>query len=398
MTADLFDRTELRAGRSLLAVGDSSDPAEVLARAAWSGLTEPGDAVAAMLVDACGPATALAHVVSPATASEILADSDCTPGELTALAAGLDRWRPRLDRALLLRRVEIAQKLKAHLLLPGSPGWPESMNDLGPHAPLVLWARGDTDAFAPSHRLALVGARAATGYGEHVTAELAAGVADRGVLVVSGGAFGIDAVGHRAILGSGGRTVAFLAGGPDRLYPTAHSELLHRIIATPGCAVVTEVPPGTTPTRWRFLQRNRLIAASTGATVVVEAGARSGSLNTAGHAAALGRPLGAVPGPVTSASSAGCHRLFREFAATCVTTAPEVLELLGAGESPAEDVAPGPASRIVAALREHGPQETGALAHGLGYAIPDTLAILGALLVESHVHRADDGRWTAATL
>ncbi|WP_230671116.1 DNA-processing protein DprA [Rathayibacter sp. Leaf248] len=394
MTANLFDRSELRAARSLLAEGDASDAADVLARAAWSGLTEPGDAVAATLIEAVGATAALAHVVSSATASDVLADSDCTPGELSALATGLERWRPRLDRALVLRRIDIAQKLKAHLLLPGSPGWPEALDDLGPHAPLILWSRGDPSAFAPAHRLALVGARAATGYGEHVTAELAAGVADRGVLVVSGGAFGIDAVGHRAVLGSGGRTVAFLAGGPDRLYPTAHSELLHRIIATPGCAVVTEVPPGTTPTRWRFLQRNRLIAASSGATVIVEAGARSGSLNTAGHAAALGRPLGAVPGPVTSASSAGCHRLLREFAATCVSTAPEVLELLGVGESVPADLVPGPASRLVAALRERGQQDTDALAQHLGLRVSETLAILGALLAEAHVQRSDDGRWS----
>ncbi|SMH36915.1 DNA protecting protein DprA [Rathayibacter oskolensis] len=393
-TSELFDRTELRAARPLLA--DEADPLEALARAAWSSLAEPGDAVAATLIDSVGAPAALAHVIRSSSAADILAEIEGSADELTTLAAGLERWRPRVDRALLRRRVEIARRLDARLLIPGSEGWPESLDDLGPHAPLVLWIRGDPSALSARHRVAVVGARAATGYGEHVAAELAAGAADRGALVVSGGAFGIDAVAHRAALGTGGRTVAFLAGGADRLYPTAHSDLLHRIIATPGSAVVTEVPPGTTPTRWRFLQRNRLIAASTAVTVVVEAGARSGSLNTAGHAAALGRPLGAVPGPVTSASSAGCHRLLREYAATCVTSTSDVLELLGLAETPVADSEPlGPASRVMDALRGRGPHDSESVARHSGCSVADTLAVLGALLADGHVHRTDDGGWEA---
>ncbi|WP_258069182.1 DNA-processing protein DprA [Rathayibacter sp. AY1H3] len=396
-TAELFDRTEIRAVCPLLADGPEADPVEVLARAAWSSLTEPGDAVAATVIDGVGAATALAHVITTSTPADILASIEEPPLELAALAAGLERWRPRADRALLRRRLEIAHRLDAHLLVPGSNGWPESLDDLGPHAPLLLWVRGDASALATPRRLALVGARAATGYGEHVAAELAAGSADRGVLVVSGGAFGIDAVAHRAALGTGGRTVAFLAGGADRLYPTAHSDLLHRIIATPGSAVVTEVPPGTTPTRWRFLQRNRLIAASAAATVVVEAGARSGSLNTAGHAAALGRPLGTVPGPVTSASSAGCHRLLREYAATCVTSAADVLELLGVGEQTSEGSEPsGPATRIMDALRGRGAHDTDFIARAAGCSVADALAMLGALLADGFVERGEDGGWRTA--
>ncbi|MDF2576486.1 MAG: dprA, partial [Agromyces sp.] len=164
--------------------------------------------------------------------------------------------------------------------------------------------------------IALVGARAATGYGEHVTMEASAGLVDRGFAIVSGGAYGIDGMAHRAALASRGVTVAFLAGGVDRFYPLGHEALLARIADTG--AVVSELPCGSAPTKWRFLQRNRLIAAAADATVVLEAGMRSGSLNTAGHAAALGRPLGAVPGPVTSPASAGCHRLLREFDAVCV--------------------------------------------------------------------------------
>ncbi|AND16620.1 DNA-processing protein DprA [Rathayibacter tritici] len=380
---------------------------DAAARCAWSSLTEPGDSAAALLIERVGAAEAFAHVVSASSAADILAASPIgssaegtdqvgpLDSEVAALHSGLARWRPRLDRRLLFRRVEIAGRLGARLLLPDTPGWPGSLDDLGPHAPLLLWLRGDRAAFDPPYRLALVGARAATGYGEHIAAELAAGVAIRGVCVVSGGAFGIDAVAHRGALGSGGRTVAFLAGGADRLYPTAHADLLQRIIATPGCAVATEVPPGTTPTRWRFLQRNRLIAASTAATVVVEAGARSGSLNTAGHAAALGRPLGAVPGPVTSASSTGCHRLLREYAATCVTSPADVLELLGsdAAENPMRAVT-GCETRVLEALTGGAVRDAATVARTSGETLDDTLAALGTLLADGLVRRSENGEWT----
>jgi DNA processing protein len=214
------------------------------------------------------------------------------------------------------------------LLVPGDEAWPSQLDDLQEHAPFALWARGDVGRLADLHRsIALVGARAATGYGEHVTVEAASGLVDRGFAIVSGAAYGIDGTAHRAALASRGTTVAVLAGGLDRFYPSGHEQLLKRIVDR-GIAVA-EVPPGTTPTKWRFLLRNRLIAALAGATVVVEAGWRSGSLNTANHAGTLARPLGAVPGPVTSAASAGCHRLLREMAAVCVTNADEMAELVG---------------------------------------------------------------------
>ncbi|MBF4462168.1 MULTISPECIES: DNA-processing protein DprA [unclassified Rathayibacter] len=408
--ARLFDQAELGAVHRLMTV--PGDPVAAAARAAWSSLTEPGDSVAAVLIERLGAAEAFARVVSTASAAEIsaLRPGEASPAEpadpaepapsdaeVSALAAGLERWRPRLDRPLLLRRLEIAERIDVRLLVPGSEGWLESLDDLGSHAPLLLWVRGDPTAFAVPRLLALVGARAATGYGEHVAAELSAGIAGRGLSVVSGGAFGIDAVAHRAALGTGGRTIAFLAGGADRLYPTAHSELLQRLIATPGCAVAAEVPPGTTPTRWRFLQRNRLIAASTGATVVVEAGARSGSLNTAGHAAALGRPLGAVPGPVTSASSAGCHRLFREYAASCVTSVADVLELAGIEVPTAvPSEGSGSATRVLDALRGRTAHDTEGLARQTGLSVRDALAVLGGLLGEGAVSRHADGTWTKA--
>jgi DNA processing protein len=175
--------------------------------------------------------------------------------------------------------------------------------------------------------VALVGARAASRYGETVVARMAADLVAEGVAIISGGAFGIDAAAHRATLGAGGRTAAVMAGGVDRLYPAGNEQMLREVAGTG--VILSELPPGSAPRRERFLSRNRLIAALADATVVGEAGWRSGARNTASHAAGLVRPVGAVPGPVTSASSAGCHRMVRDGIATLVTDAAEVLELVG---------------------------------------------------------------------
>jgi DNA processing protein len=162
--------------------------------------------------------------------------------------------------------------------------------------------------------------------GEQVTADLTAGLTERGVAVISGGAYGIDGAAHRAALASDGVTVAVLAGGIDILYPAGHSGLLHRIGSNG--LLVTEYPPGVRPARHRFLTRNRLVAAFAGAAVVVEAGLRSGAANTAAWARSLGRVVGAVPGPVTSSASAGCHALLRD-GAHLVTRAEDIVEFVG---------------------------------------------------------------------
>ncbi|NQX10032.1 DNA-protecting protein DprA [Microbacteriaceae bacterium VKM Ac-2855] len=378
----------------MLASSDEKGAAEAAARAAWTSLAEPGDGVAHAVVDVLGAGPAFAAVVEGRPATEIA--GDVAPDAVRAIAEGLERWRPRADRALLRRRLEVAHGLQATLLVPGDADWPDAVDDLGQHAPLALWLRGDRRSLRASRSTAIVGARASTGYGEHVAAELAAGLGERGVRIVSGAAFGIDAVAHRSALAVGGATVAFLAGGPDRLYPSAHTSMLERMMATPGCAVATELPPGSSPTRWRFLQRNRIIAAVATATVVVEAGARSGSLNTAGHAAAIGRPLGAVPGPVTSASSAGCHRLLREFDATCITGVDEALELIGGMQ--VQPALPDPgrdplATRVQDALSVRTPRDTGELARATGLGPRDVLAALGMLLAEGRAERTEDGRW-----
>jgi DNA processing protein len=320
--------------------------AERFATAALSTLVEPGDTDASVLVSALGPAETLRALVERWPADRILAaivandpaaesafadrkaKSKSGANAPARLEEALQRWRPRLSLRTAFRALDSAAHVGAALVTPRDELWPRGFGDLGEGAPLALWVRGETSSLRAVNRsVALVGARASTGYGEHVAMESAAGLADRGFAVVSGGAYGIDGAAHRATLASDQTTIAFLAGGVDRLYPSGHTDLLTRI-AQSGL-LIGELPCGSSPTKWRFLQRNRLIAAASRATVVVEAGRRSGSLNTAGHAAAIGRPLGAVPGPVTSPASAGCHRLIQEYGAACVTTAAEMAELAG---------------------------------------------------------------------
>jgi DNA processing protein len=298
--------------------------ADLEARAAWSIIAEPGDATAGAFTQAIGHADALTAITSGRTAlvraltqiEGIGADAD----------AAANRWLPRVTKGFLTEALAAAQKHSITLIDPDTiPG----LLDLGEHAPHVIWARGDLATLAQPtiDRIAIVGARAATGYGENVAHEFASGLAARGIVVVSGAAYGIDGAAHRAALAAGGTTIAWLAGGIDRPYPIGHSELIGRIAANG--VVASELAPGASPTRWRFLARNRVIAATSAATVVVEAGWRSGSLNTAGHTVALGRTLGAVPGPITSPASAGCHRLIREYDAQIVTSAVEAYELRG---------------------------------------------------------------------
>lgn len=204
-------------------------------------------------------------------------------------------------------------------LIPGDPRWPAPVDDLGDRAPYVLWTRGATSFLAGSSRdrLTITGARASTSYGNQVTSELAQGASLAELIVVSGGAYGIDGAAHRAALSVGGSTIAVMAGGPDHLYPRGHSDMLEQIADTG--LLMSELPPGSTPTRQRFAARGRLLAALSSSTVIVEAGARSGALDVVREARALGRDVGAVPGPVTSAASTGTHMLIREGTATLIT-------------------------------------------------------------------------------
>lgn len=294
-----------------------SEPAGVTraergARAAWSRIAEPADERALALVTEHGAAEALRLVLS----------GDARAPEVFRMRA--DRFGLEADPA---SQLAVARAVDATVLCPGDTEWPERLAD-HPLPPLCLWVLGSPDLAALAERsVSVIGARSSTGYGDTVASSFGAGLAERGWTVVSGAAFGIDAAAHRGALSVDGATVAVVAGGVDRPYPVAHTSLL-AAIAQAG-AVVAEVAPGMAPTRPRFLLRNRLIAAMSRGVVVVEAALRSGSLNTARTAADIGRPVGVVPGPVTSMMSSGCHQARRDGLAEIVTDVDEVIDLVG---------------------------------------------------------------------
>jgi DNA processing protein len=318
------------------ALPDWFDPADDrTARAVWSRLTEPGDQVAVAFVEQQGPAAALARVL--------------TAGDSDPAVQG--RWCTRLPGADPRRDLAVLRRFCGRLVVPADAEWPEALDRLGNRRPFCLWVRGPHDLGAASSRaVAVVGARASTEYGETLATEIGFGCAEQGVAVVSGAAYGIDAAAHIGALRADGLTVAVLACGVDRPYPLGNGALLDRI-ALDGL-IVSEVPPGSSPTRNRFVHRNRLIAALASATVVVEAGWRSGASITAREAVDLGRPVGAVPGPVTSAASIGCHRLLRE-GAVCVTAVADVLELV----DPIGSVDPPRPPRAAPAVHDDLPEE-----------------------------------------
>ncbi|MFB6609364.1 DNA-processing protein DprA [Agromyces sp. NPDC056379] len=392
------EATGLRAVLSAVRSAPIADDAaldEIFARALLGSVAEPGDGLLGRAIDAIGAVGAAALLLDSASPTVFADALTVAGGSIDAREAesGLERWTPRLDHAAFARSLQQAARVGARLLLPSDAAWPVGVDELGIHAPLVLWVRGREHALdGSSASISLVGARAATGYGEHVTMEASAGLVDRGFTIVSGGAYGIDGMAHRSALASHGTTVAFLAGGVDRFYPMGHESLLSRIVDTG--AVVSELPCGAAPTKWRFLQRNRLIAAASEGTVVLEAGFRSGSLNTAAHAAALGRPLGAVPGPVTSPASAGCHRLLREFDAVCVTDAEQMAELVGGARARSDARARGPEPddrgalgtaessdtvRVLDALSTRSPRELADIARRCGMTPSAVMGVLGGL-------------------
>ncbi|WP_292832592.1 DNA-processing protein DprA [Microbacterium sp.] len=376
---------------ALVDVDDDTAAVTAYARALWSTLTEPGDGVAGALVATFGAVRALEIAVGDSSAEAPAAQAGLSSA---ALSAGRARWQPR--RGDHRQALDTARRAGVRLITPEDAAWPVRLTDLGAHAPLCLWTLGDIAQLAPKVAVALVGARAASAYGEHVATDLAAECASSGIAVFSGAAYGIDGAAHRGALSVRGSTIAVLAGGVERPYPAGHRDLIDRV-ARQG-VVVAEVPCGSSPTKWRFLGRNRLIAALSDATVVVEAGWRSGALNTAHHAAELGRPLGAVPGAVTSATSAGCHRLLRELDAVCITGPADVREMLGAGDVEQFDGAlfdardyTGERSRILDALTSRSARSTVDVARRSGFSVADAAALLGLLELEGTVTRWGEG-------
>ncbi len=322
------------------------------------------------------------------------------------------RTEARRDIDCAAEDLETLQRRGGRLVTPDDEEWPglafasfagAPVRDRQQgRAPLALWVIGQVRLDDVAARaVAIVGTRACTAYGEHVAAELSAGLADHDVAIVSGGAYGIDGAAHRAALAADGMTVAVLAGGVDVLYPAGHSALLHRIAGTG--LLVSEYPPGVRPARHRFLTRNRLVAALSGATVVVEAGIRSGAASTAAWARALGRVVCAVPGPITSSASTGCHILLRA-GAELVTRADEVREIVGrAGEFADEEPHPVDAldalsdteRQVYEALPGRGSRTPDEVAVAAGLPATAVLGPLAMLEIAGLIERRD-GRWRLA--
>jgi DNA processing protein len=361
---------------------------------AWLGrAVEPGVVDFWRFVDDSGPVAAVRHIRS---------------GQAPARVLGLVGARARQDHSLAdLRR---AQQCGARLVVPEDDEWPaaplhsmvvatagepddhreQSARTLAPVPPLALWVRGPGRLDELAERsVAVVGARASTAYGEHVAGELGHRLGRRGWTVVSGGAYGIDAAAHRGALATGGPTIAVLACGVDRPYPAGNGPLLQRIAGSG--LVISEWPPGAAPHQHRFLVRNRLIAGLTAGTVVVEAAARSGAVATANRARTLGKQVMAVPGPVTSAMSVGCHELLREEggATRLVASAEHVLEAVGRLGADLADPAERPSrprdglSDLAVRVLDACPVRTGVSADRLatvaGCDVLDVLRVLPAL-------------------
>ncbi|HEX6357020.1 MAG TPA: DNA-processing protein DprA [Actinophytocola sp.] len=356
----------------------------------------------------------------PAHALHALVDVEGAPaaaervrsGNVPARVRGETEARRHVDRAG--EDLVAADKVGARLLVPEDPDWPAwpllclappvDRGLRGAGQPLGLWVRGEAsagDVF--DQAVSVIGARAATSYGEHVALEIGYGLASTGMTIVSGAAYGIDGSAHRGALHAGGRTVAVLGCGIDIAYPAGHDRLLDRIAGTG--LVVSEYPPGTSPARHRFLVRNRLIAALSTATVVVEAGTRSGAKNTATTAASLGKVVLAVPGPITSAMSVGCHDLLRTGAAQIAGSVAEILEAVGPLGEHLRPPASSPkrstdglaeqALRVHEALRREEGRSMEEVAVDSGVPLDRVRALLPGLELTGHVERHEDG-WRQA--
>jgi DNA processing protein len=359
---------------------------ERAARVFLARVVEPGDETLGRWVRELG---------APAVVGRLTGGAGPLPG-----VSG-KRWAGLCARAAVAepeRDLARAAEAGARFVCPGEAEWPAQLDDLGDARPVGLWVRG-----RPSLRIwalrsvAVVGARACTEYGSHVAAALGAELAERGWIVVSGGAYGIDGAAHRGALSARGATVAVLASGVDQAYPRGHERLIGRI-AEQGL-VIGELPPGDHPTPSRFVLRNRVIAALTRGTVVVEAAHRSGSLVTARAAQRLGRHTMGIPGPVTSGLSAGVHELLRG-EAVLVTDAAEVVELIGdMGELapdrrgpvlPRDLLAPG-VRAVLAALPAHGAVTASEVAREARTTEDDAVAGLYELRALGYVERHGDG-------
>ncbi|MEU9604503.1 DNA-processing protein DprA [Streptomyces sp. NPDC048057] len=363
---------------------------ERIARAALTRVIEPGDESGGRWLSRFGAVGLMDRL----TAVEV--DETTLPG---ASQRRLTSYRARAAAADPQRDLEAIAVAGGRFVCPGDGEWPTQLDDLGGARPIGLWVRGGAHLRTWAVRsVAVVGARACTPYGAHMAGALGSGLAERGWVVVSGAAFGIDGAAHRGALSAGGATVAVLACGADVAYPPGHAELIRRI-GEQGL-IVGELPPGDHPTPSRFILRNRVIAALTRGTVVIEAEYRSGALATARRAVELGRHVMGVPGPATSGLSAGVHELLRG-EGVLVTDADEVAELVGEigelapvrrGVIRPRDLLDPVSARVLEAFPARGEAAAAQLARDAGATTDETLGRLYELHALGFVERAG-ARW-----
>lgn len=317
---NLVSQAELKHFVAPLICDSNQDLLDVFVSAAFSHLCEPGDRSLHVFCQVISKHDLLQSLVSRESCSSFATrigpsgverlESDFGDSiERVWLEAG-ERWLPRVVKSEVLASLDQAKSLGAHLVTANSIFYPSGFVDLERSMPGVLWVLGNP-ALLTAHKLvSIVGSRSTSVYGRNTASDLAVVAADNQIVTVSGGAFGIDATVHQATMAAGGATIAAMAGGIARLYPASNRSMLEQVVATG--AVISEVPPNTAPAKWRFLMRNRLIAALGQATVVVQAGHKSGSINTASAALELGRRVAVVPGPINSVYSAGCHKFLNQ--------------------------------------------------------------------------------------
>lgn len=372
-----------------MSAGPGVDGPERAARAALTRVMEPGDEMGGRWLREMGAEELMARLTGPESAAAGVPGA--TPRRWASCRARAAAARPADDLAAIA-------EVGGRFLCPGDQEWPTQLDDLGDARPTGLWVRGRPDLRAWALRsVAVVGARACTPYGAHMAAVLGSGLAERGWVVVSGAAFGVDGAAHRGALGANGATVAVLACGVDVPYPRGHAELIARVVEQG--LVIGELPPGDHPTRSRFVLRNRVIASLTRGTVVVEAEYRSGSLVTARCARRLGRHTMGVPGPATSGLSAGVHELLRG-EGVLVTDPDEIVELVGEmGELAPDrrgpvfprDLLDQMSARVLEALPVRGVVDRVGLARSAGTTVDEALGKLYELHALGFVERVGDG-------
>jgi len=404
----LFTAVEFEGVLRPLLTEEPESPDDAVALVAFSMLCEPGDGFAGLLLDSLMPSQLLALLIDraePDRVGELLGEDALEEVEHRHRASwpelwndACERWLPRLSKAELLsalawmRAREQGDSANCTLVLRGSAAYPAGLNDLEAHRPHALWCLGNPELLESHSLLSIVGTRTLSRYGRETALELAAVAAQLGVTTVSGGAFGIDATVHEAAVKLDSPTIAIMAGGLANLYPKGNLALLGQVAASG--LVFSECPPSVTPAKFRFLQRNRMIAALGQATIVVEAGKTSGALSTGNRAVALGRQVAVVPGPITSAHSVGCHDFLNEhpMEVQLLARPQQIKEMLGLGFD--LEVPDGGLSALeVRALDTFGTRvlQSWEVQRLAGLTVKETQIALGSLEMQGRLHRIGSG-------